>query len=48
MEWKSTSSARPSSTTSSHSLQPFCPQPISWMEGSVRFMTIAKARAFFT
>jgi hypothetical protein len=48
MEWKSTISARPSSTTSSHWLQPFRPQPTSWMDGSVRFITMPNARAFFT
>jgi hypothetical protein len=41
-------SAVPSSTISSHALQPFCPQPTSSMDGSVRFMTIANWRALLT
>jgi hypothetical protein len=41
-------SASPLSTISSHSLHPFCPHPMSSMDGSVRFMTMANARAFLT
>jgi hypothetical protein len=41
-------SASPSSTIASQSFTPSFPQPMSWIDGSVRFITVAKLRAFFT
>jgi hypothetical protein len=49
MLWKSMRLGEPARGRSRPSrFQPFWPQPMSWMEGSVRFITMAKARAFLT